>query len=283
MRLLLLLPVLSGCSGSPAPRVAAPVSVTEAAPAPAGVPTFDDATLRSDPMAVLRVAEAPVTDVATVLGWMAVNPKVYDYLPASVQADPAVAERAVSLGYAWGVALSTAVTARSAPRSDAPAAMLPSDTPNGYIYGPREEQQHAAGARLAVLETVEGEGGSWVRISEEKVADRAEDRAAFDMCDNVGGVAFEDFTYARDPGWIPASSTTPAVLAPRCQAESLTFQGVENGDLAIYVSFEEISFEGFDDHAYTLLSASEAGALSPGDTIQVAWCDDAIVWLSLSE
>ncbi|MFT5680584.1 MAG: hypothetical protein ACI8RZ_001490 [Myxococcota bacterium] len=283
MRLMLsLLAVLWGCDGSEAPDV-----TPEPAPTPAPAPVvkavtgLDDASLKADPMAVLRVADAPLTDVPTVLGWMAVNPKVYDYLPASVQADPVVAERAVSLGYARGISLTADVTARSAPRTDAPAAKLPSDATNGYITGPRGDQQHAAGERLAVLET--SEDGTWLRISEEKVADRVADRETYEMCDNLGQVAFEDFTFARDAGWIPAASTAPAVLAPRCQSKPLTFQSVENGDLAVYVSFAEVSFESFDDHAYTLLAASEAGTLKPGDTLQVIWCDDAIVWLPLSQ
>ncbi len=292
-----LLSVLMGCTGAkeaaPAPAAPAPVA---AAPAPAAaapvagvhdcrdgdrVAALDEATLRADPMAVLRMPGAPLEDVGAVLGWMAINPEVYDYLPASIQEDPAVSAAAVAAGYTRGVVLTGEVTARAAPRNDAPAAKLPCDTTNGYITGPREEQHHTAGERLAILETVEGEGGPWYRITAGEESSPEEDRKTFEMCDNLGGVPLEEFTLARDPGWIPAAVTAPAVVAPRCRSELLTFEGADNGDLAVYVRFQEVSFADFGEAAYTILSAAEAGTLSPGERLRVIWCDEAMVWLPL--
>jgi len=275
---------------------AAPEAETEAAPAalagvtagPPGSRVFDfpqtltaadltEAMLKDDPMQVLFLSE-PVTDPAVAMQWMAANPKVYNFLSQSLQDDAAVQARAIELGRTAGAKITDAVIAQREPRSDAPAALYPSDTTNGYLAEPRQ-QQRLEDVTLPILEEKTVDGELWYRLVEPHTSTPEEDQASFNNVSNVGGIAFEDFSFSRDPGWVPAAKTTPGVVARRCGAGLYTFASVDNGDMGVYVSFDEIAFDDFDDSNYAILQAFSEDRLAAGDQVRLIWCEDAIAWL----
>jgi hypothetical protein len=165
-----------------------------------------------------------------------------------------------------------------APDAGAREALYPSDTPNGYLAEGRQPQA-LDGQTLAILEEREVGGQRWYRVVSEKASTPEADRRAFEDVSNVGGVAFEDFSFAQDPGWVPASVTAPGVAVPRCESRLLVFQSVSNGDLGIYTDFDGIGFSSFGDAEYVLLEAAEKGRLAAGDRVRVVWCDEQITWV----
>lgn len=271
----------------PAPQPAAPAP-QPAEPALAGARVFDfpqtltaadltAAVLQDDPLKVMYLSE-PVTDPQVAMQWMAANPKVYSYLPQPLQDDDAVQARAIELGRTAGAKITDAVIAQSAPRSDAPAALYPSDTTNGYLAEPRQEQR-LENVTLPILEEKTVDGELWYRLVESQTTTPEEDQDGFENVSNVGGIAFEDFSFSCDPGWVPAAKTTPGVVSPRCGTGLYTFESVENGDMGVYVSFEGISFDDFDDPNYAILKAYGDDDLSSGDQVRLIWCDGTIEWL----
>lgn len=228
-------------------------------------------------MQVMFLSE-PVTDPQVAMQWMAANPAVYSYLSRALQEDPAVQARAIELGRVQGVKITDAVIARSAPRSDAPAALYPSDTTNGYLADVRQEQR-LADTILPILEEKTVDGVRWYRLVAPQTSTREADRSGFEGLSNVGNIDFEDFSFSSDPGWVPADKTTPSVVTQRCGAGLYTFRDVSNGDMGVYVDFEGISFADFDEPNYAILDAAESGQLSSGDQIRLIWCDQSIQWL----
>ena len=100
---------------------------------------------------------------------------------------------------------------------------------------------------------------------------REDDEKSFNELSNVGGVTFEDFSHAVDAGWIPAAVTEPVILSARYFTGLYRLNSIENGDLAVYVGFDEQQFEGFDIPFYTLMTLLESGRIASGDRIRVVW------------
>lgn len=279
---------------APPPAPAPPVVVEPAAPATGSVvPTpdrmlydadrrtesVDPAVLAQDPMAVLFARAPGWDDPALVSSWLDVNPAVYGYLPLEVQRQPDVQAKAVALGLPVGVRMTADVVARTAPQADSPVALWASDTTNGYLVEGRQEQAFAAGATAPNLQVQDVDGVQWIQVTAPVTRTAAQDDAVFETLSNVGGVERAAFSLATDPGWVPASVTEPAVRSTECSAGLYTFQSVENGDLAVYVNFDEVGTEDFSDAAYTLLAHAESGALTPGAQVYLVVCDGSIEWM----
>jgi len=236
-----------------------------------------EAALQADPRAVMFLSE-PITDPLQAMQWMAANAEVYSYLPQALQEDAAVQARALELGRMQGATITGSVTARRAPRSDAPVALYPSDTTNGYLSEKRQEQR-LSNVILPILDEKTVDGVRWYQLVAASVTTREEDREGFNDVSNVGSISFEDFSFSSDPGWVPASETTPGVITPRCGVGLYTFESVENGDMGVYVSFDGITFDDFDSPNYAILEAATSGMLTGGDQVRLIWCDGSIEWL----
>jgi len=207
----------------------------------------------------------------TVLALLQHNVDLYHYLPDTLRQHPEIIQAAKSLGIPTGVMLLKDRKARVEPSLEAAVSLGPSDTTNGYLVEKRPEMGFKKGDRVPVFnrKTVNGEG--WLQISKKKSYPRDQAREDYQMLSNVGGVAFKDFGFARDAGWIPESQTQEALLSRQVKSGLLHFEGVENGDLAVYVTFREKSFSDFSESAYVILSAMEKGQLNTGDKVRVIW------------
>ena len=156
--------------------------------------------------------------------------------------------------------------------------LYPSDTTNGYLAEPRLEQR-LENVTVPILAEKTVDGVLWYQVVASQTSDREVERVSYEDLVNVGSIPFEDFSFSCDPGWIPASKTTPSVLASRCGTGLYAFESVDNGDLGVYVSFDEVAFDDFDDANYAILQAFSEDRLAAGDQVRLIWCDDAIEWL----
>ena len=226
----LLLVLILACGGSTPPTavdeapVAAPPGAAPTVPLPRQVPSAEVMTydfsptdwqdalvagqLGSDPMRVLFLRKPPWSDSSVVTGWIAENPTVYAYLPTEVQDRPEVVKAAMAAGLPQGVVVSRAEEARVEPRADAPVARYAAETVNGYISEGRLPQTLEAGERRAVIERRVVAGRTWLQLTEAVPSNPERDQEAWEMNDNVGGVAREDFSLAVDPGWVPSDAVS---------------------------------------------------------------------------
>jgi hypothetical protein len=170
-----------------------------------------------------------------------------------------------------GVKIKADVQARVRPAANAAVSRGSSDTTNGYLVEGRPIQSFAAADRVPVLGATIVDGEAWIQVTKARSTSREADRKNFETLTNVGGVEFEDFSHAVDAGWIPATGTEPAILSARYFTGLYRLNSVENGDLAVYVGFDEQQFEGFDTPHYTLMTLLESGRIAVGDRIRVVW------------
>jgi hypothetical protein len=235
------------------------------------VTTLTPELVKRDPIAVMFMKSPPWADRARVIELMQHNVRLYDFMPTALREDPEIRALAAKLGLPMGVKIKADVQARVHPAADAAVARGPSDTTNGYLAEGRPIQSFASDDRVHVLGTTTVDGVPWLRVTEAVSNSRKADRKSFEMLSNVGGVAFEDFSHAVDEGWIPAAVTEPAILSARYFTGLYRLNSVENGDLAIYVGFDGLHFEGFDTPHYTLMTLLESGRIAVGDRIRVVW------------
>ena len=227
--------------------------------------------VKRDPVAVMLMKSPPWDDRAQVLDLMQHNVHLYDFMPTALREDPEIRSLAAKLGLPMGVKFKADVQARVRPAAVAAVARGPSDTTNGYLAAGRPTQSFAAADRVAVLGTTTVDGVPWIRVTDAVPSSREDDQKSFNELSNVGGVTFEDFSHAVDEGWIPAAVTEPVILSARYFTGLYRLNSVENGDLAVYVSFDGLHFEGFDTPHYTLMTLLESGHIAVGDRIRVVW------------
>lgn len=227
--------------------------------------------VKDNPMAVLFMKSPPWDDLARVLALMQHNAELYDYMPPKLRINPNVQALAEKLGLPMGVRITADTQARVRPATDAAVSQGPSDTTNGYLVDNRPVQSFSLGDRVQVLGTISMDGVQWLKVTEARPTSREQDRMTFDTLSNVGGVTFKDFSHTIDEGWVPAAITEPAILSARYITGLYRFDSVENGDLAVYVYFDEMGFGGFDTPHYTLMSLLDAGKIKKGDQIRVVW------------
>ena len=242
--------------------------------------------VKNNPMAVMFMKKPPWEDRKKVLELMQHNVELYTYMPVALREDPEIRKSALALGLPAGVRLTADMPARVRPSKSAPLAFGGSDTTNGYLVDKRPQITFSKGDVAPVLKKTVVDGQEWVQVSEGRVTSREEDKEAYQMMSNVGGIKFEDFSFSMDPGWIPASATESVVYSPRAVTDVRTFEGAQNGDLAVYVGFDGVDFEGFSENNYTLLSRSEKGLLHSGDRVRLVWLESMVatehpelVWL----
>jgi hypothetical protein len=235
------------------------------------VTTLTAELVKRDPIAVMLMKSPPWDDRARVIELMQHNVHLYDFLPTALREDPEIRALAAKLGLPMGVKIKADVQARVRPAADAAVAHGPSDTTNGYLAAGRPTQSFAAGDRVAVLGTTTVDGVPWTRVTEAVSNSRKDDEKSFNELSNVGGVTFEDFSHAVDEGWIPAAVTEPVIMSARYFTGLYRLNSVQNGDLAIYVGFDGLHFEGFDTPHYTLMTLLESGRIAVGDRIRVVW------------
>jgi len=227
--------------------------------------------VKRDPIVVMLMKSPPWDDRARVIELMQHNVHLYDFMPTALREDPEIRALAAKLGLPMGVKFKADVQARVRPAADAAVAKGPSDTTNGYVVEGRPIQSFTAGDRVAVLGTTTVDGVQWIRVTESVSTSREDDEKSFNDVSNVGGVTFEDFSHAVDEGWIPAAVTEPVILSARYFTGLYRLNSVQNGDLAVYVDFDEQDFEGFDTPHYTLMTLLESGHIAVGDRIRVVW------------
>ena len=242
--------------------------------------------VKRDPIAVMLMKSPPWDDRAQVLELMQHNVHLYDFMPPALRKDPEIQALAAKLGLPMGVKFKSDVQARVRPAADAAVAKGPSDTTNGYLAAGRPIQSFATGDRVAVLGTITVDGVPWIRVTDAVSTSREEDKQSFNELSNVGGIAFEDFSHAVDEGWIPATVTEPVIMSARYFTGLHRLDSVQNGDLAVYVGFDGLHFEGFDTPHYTLMTLLESGRIAPGDRIRLVWRESLtksesaeLVWL----
>ena len=227
--------------------------------------------VKRDPIAVMLMKSPPWDDRARVIELMQHNVHLYDFMPTALREDPEIRALAAKLGLPMGVKFKADVQARVRPAADAAVANGPSDTTNGYVVEGRPIQSFAAADRVAVLGTTTVDGVPWIRVTDAVPSSREEDKKSFNELSNVGGVTFEDFSHAVDEGWIPAAVTEPVIMSARYFTGLYRLDSVQNGDLAVYVGFDGLHFEGFDTPHYTLMTLLESGHIAPGDRIRLVW------------
>lgn len=201
------------------------------------------------------------------------NVELYHYLPDKLRSHSAIIQTAKSLGIPTGALILQDRRARVEPSKQAAVSKGPSYTPNGYLVDKRPEIAFKKGDRVAVFDRKVVNGEVWLQVAKKRSYSRDQAKKDYEMLVNVGGIAFEDFSFSKDAGWIPESQTKEALLSRQVKTGLLHFEGVENGDLAVYVSFREKSFSDFSDPAYVILSAAESGRLSPGDQVRISWIE----------
>jgi hypothetical protein len=242
--------------------------------------------VKHDPMAVMFMESPPWDDRALVLELMQHNVQLYSYMPPAFREDPEIRALAAKLGLPMGVKFKADIQARVRPAVDAAVSRGASDTTNGYLASARPTQLFFAGDRVAVLSTTTVDGVPWIRVTDAVSNSREDDEKSFNELSNVGGVTFEDFSHAVDAGWIPADVTEPALLSARHFTGLYRLDSVENGDMGIYVYFDEQQFDGFETPHYTLMTLLESGDIASGDRIRVVWRESLekseepeLVWL----
>lgn len=231
---------------------------------------INDELIRKNPMLILHSPAPPFDQPEKLLGWMDINVNLYLYLPSSLRNQEEFKEKAIKNGIPMGVELTETTVARVKPDSNTRESLYASDTTNGYLTGERPLQEFPQNATLIPITSTEINGETWFQVTAERTSDRESEKEDFEMLSNVGGVEFEDFSFAVDEGWIPASVTKPAIYADQYTSGLYTFESAVNGDLGIYVEFEEISFDGFDIE-YSFLEASETDKLQKGDKVRIIW------------
>ena len=242
--------------------------------------------IRNEPIKLLYSANPPFDRPEILLKWMDINSELYLYLPDELRSREDFKEKAKQNGIEMGLEITERTTARIKPDINARFSLYASDTTNGYLAAPRERQQFEEGDMLKSLKSIKADDQqTWYLITAEQTSDRAQEKQDFEMLTNVGAVNFEDFSLGVDAGWLHWSATEPAIFADQYISGIYTFRFVEHGDLAIYLDFEEISFEGFDS-GYAFIEAVEAGALKEGDKVRLIWKKPAssketpeIVWM----
>ena len=227
--------------------------------------------VKRDPIAVMLMKSPPWDDRARVIELMQHNVHLYDFMPTALREDPEIRALAAKLGLSMGVKFKADVQARIRPAADAAVAHGPSDTTNGYLAADRPTQSFGTGDRVAVLGTTTVDGVPWIRVTDAVPSSREDDQKSFNELSNVGGVTFEGFSHAVDEGWIPAAVTEPVILSARYFTGLYRLDSVQNGDLAVYVGFDGLHFEGFDTPHYTLMTLLESGHIAVGDRIRVVW------------
>ncbi len=242
--------------------------------------------VKNNPMAVMFMKKPPWEDRKKVLELMQHNVELYTYMPVALREDPEVRKAALALGLPAGVRLTADVPARVRPSKTAALSYGGSDTTNGYLVDKRPQIVFAKGDQAPVLKKTVVDGQEWIQVNEGRVSSREDDKKTYQMMSNVGGIEFKDFSFSVDPGWIPASATESVVYSPRAVTDVRAFRDVQNGDLAVYVGFEGVDFEGFSETNYTLLSRSEKGLLHSGDRVRLVWLESMVstehpklVWL----
>ena len=250
------------------------------------VTTLTTEIVKENPMAVLFMKSPPWDDLGQVLALMQHNPALYDYMPPKLRGNPNVLALAEKLGLPMGVRFTADTQARTQPAMNAPVSKGASDTTNGYLVDVRPVQSFAAGDQVCVLETTTVNGAQWHKVTQAQQTSREQDQESFRTLSNVGGVTFADFSHGVDEGWVPAAITEPVILSARYVTGLYRFASVENGDLGVYVNFDEMGFDGFDTPHYTMLSLFDAGKITKGDRIRVVWReslqkaqDPTLVWL----
>jgi len=250
------------------------------------VTTLTPELVKRDPMAVMFMESPPWENRARVLELMRHNVQLYDYMPPALRKDPEILALAKELGLPVGVRVTTDTQARVLPSPDAAVALGASDTTNGYLADARPIQSFSADDRVRVLGTTTVDGAQWLQVTEARPVSREEDRKSFETLSNVGGVDFRDFGHSVDAGWIPATVTEPAILSARYITGLYRLDSVENGDMGIYVHFDEQGFDGFETVHYTLLTLLDSGGIASGDRIRVGWRESLqkseepeLVWL----
>jgi hypothetical protein len=227
--------------------------------------------VKDNPMAVLFMKSPPWDDLGQVLTLMQHNAALYDYMPPKLRANPNVQALAEKLGLPMGVRFTADTQARTQPAMDAPVSKGASDTTNGYLVDVRPVQSFASGDQVRVLETTTANGVQWHKVTQARQTSREQDQKSFRTLSNVGGVTFADFSHGVDEGWVPAAITEPVILSARYVTGLYRFDSVENGDLGVYVNFDEMGFDGFDTPHYTMMSLFDAGKIRKGDRIRVVW------------
>ncbi len=250
------------------------------------VTTLTPELVKRDPMAVMFMESPPWDNRARVLELMRHNVQLYDYMPPALRSDPEILALAKELGLPMGVRIKTDTQARVLPSPDAAVALGASDTTNGYLADARPIQSFASDDRVRILGTTTVDGAPWLQVTEARPVPRREDNKSFNTLSNVGGVAFGDFSHSVDEGWIPATVTEPAILSARYITGLYRLDSVENGDMGIYVYFDEQQFGGFETEHYTLLTLLDSGDIASGDRIRVVWRESLqkseepeLVWL----
>jgi len=289
-------PLLSACLFFVKPssqETASKGSLTEAAPAspsecaheqlPAEVVTQPEippdfkvsaavlSTLAKDPLAIFTLTPSPFEQPQSIPALMEANPGIFEYLPPDLRKQPDLREKAIALGASTGIRFTKDVKARVSPNANAAISYGSNPASNGYLADPRPVQGFSAGDTLKPLSTQTVGDQIWYQVTAQRKSSRAEDRENYESLSNVGGIPFEGYTMAIDPGWVPASVTEETILADHYISRECTFNGVQNGDLAVYVDFEEVGFESFDEMAYKLMALQEKGTVSPGDRFRIVW------------
>ena len=235
------------------------------------VTTLTPELVKGDPIVVMLMKSPPWDDRARVIELMQHNVHLYDFMPPALRKDPEIQALAEKLGLPMGVKVKADVQARVRPAPGAAVARGPSDTTNGYVAEGRPIQSFSPGDRLHVLGTTTVDGVPWLRVTEAVSNSREADRKTFNDVSNVGGVAFKDFSLAVDEGWIPAAVTEPVIMSARYFTGLYRLISIQNGDMGIYVDFDEQDFDGFDTPFYTLMTLLESGDIAVGDRIRVVW------------
>ena len=238
-------------------------------PADMVITEITDAMIQNDPSVILYTPSPPFDQRETILAWLDLNVKVYFYLPDELRNDRAIQVRAIQNGIPMGIELTEAFTARVQPDMNAVEARGASYVSNGNLMSGRSRQEYAKGALHTVLKSKEMDGEIWYQVLEESKTNREDEKEMFDMLNNHG-VSFENFGFSVDEAWIPASLTKNAIYAEQNMSGIYTFNDVQNGDLALYVLFDEISFAGFEQE-YAFFDAVLEGKLKSGDKVRVIW------------
>ena len=238
-------------------------------PAEQLIPEITDEMITKDPSVILYTPAPPFDQRETILRWLTLNVEVYYYLPDELRDDRAIQVRAIQNGIPMGIELAEDFTARVLPDMNAAQSRGPSEVSNGYLMSGRNLQTYEKGVKHRVLQSKKIDGETWLQVVKEKKMDRAEEKNMFDMLDNHG-VSFEEFGFSVDAAWIPKSLTKNAIYAEQNMSGIYTFNEVQNGDLAVYVLFDEISFAGFEQE-YAFFDAVLEGKLQRGDKVRVIW------------
>jgi len=238
-------------------------------PAEMVITEITDTMIQNDPSVILYTSSPPFDQRETILAWLDLNVKVYFYLPEELRNDRAIQVRAIQNGIPMGIELTEAFTARVQPDMNAAEARGASYVSNGNLMSGRSRLEYAKGSLHTVLKSNKLDGETWYQVLKESKSNREDEKEMFEMLDNHG-VSFEDFGFSVDAAWIPASLTKNAIYAEQSMSGIYTFNDVQNGDLAVYVLFDEISFAGFEEE-YAFFDAVLEGKLKSGDKVRVIW------------